>query len=46
MKPFIGSEVQGSAFWVQGSTQPPAKKTASLIEEETDERRTSNHAAA
>jgi hypothetical protein len=27
---------------VQGSAQPPAKKTAGLIEKETDERRTSN----
>jgi hypothetical protein len=27
---------------VQGSAQPPAKKTAGLIEKETDERRTLN----
>jgi len=31
----LGSEVQG--FRVQGSAQPPAKKTAGLIEKETDE---------
>jgi hypothetical protein len=43
-----GSEVQGSKvqrFRVQrfkGSAPPQAKKTACLIEEETDERRTSN----
>jgi hypothetical protein len=31
----LGSEVLGSE--VQGSAQPPAKKTAGLIEKETDE---------
>jgi len=29
-------------FYVQGSAQPPVKKTAGQIEKETDERRTSN----
>jgi hypothetical protein len=31
-----------SGFWVKGSAQPPAKKTAGQIEKETDEHRTSN----
>ncbi len=35
-----GSKVQGSR--VQGLAQPPAKKTAGLIENETNEHRTSN----
>jgi hypothetical protein len=39
-----GSEfrVQGSRFRVRGSAQLPAKKTAGLIEKETDEVHTSN----
>jgi len=37
MNRVLGSKfrVQGSEFGVQGSAQPPAKKTAGLIEKET-----------
>jgi hypothetical protein len=35
-------KLSGCGFSVQGSAQPPAKKTASQIEKETDERRTLN----
>jgi hypothetical protein len=35
-------KLSGCGFSVQGSAQPPAKKTAGQIEKETDERRTSN----
>jgi hypothetical protein len=40
---FRGSEFRGSRVQrFKGSAAPPAKKTAGLIEKETDEHRTSN----